>query len=79
MTQIERRLFLIQELLKMCIRDRTVLCLFIGSFHWLLGLIALAAYLVVGIVIPLATSRFSGDDGMRFRTKSGEDVYKRQL
>ncbi|SCH33682.1 Probable ABC transporter ATP-binding protein HI_0664 [uncultured Ruminococcus sp.] len=49
-----------------------ILCLFIGSFHWLLGLIALAAYLVVGIVIPLATSRFSGDDGMRFRTKSGD-------
>ena len=49
-----------------------VMCLFIGSFHWLLGLIALAAYLVVGIVIPLATSKFSGDDGMKFRTKSGD-------
>ena len=48
------------------------MCLFIGSFHWLLGLIALAAYLVVGIVIPLATSKFSEDDGMKFRTKSGE-------
>ena len=49
-----------------------VICLFIGSFHWLLGLIALAAYLTVGIVIPLVTSRLSGDDGIRFRTKSGE-------
>ena len=49
-----------------------VMCLFLGSFHWLLGLIALAAYLVVGIVIPFATSKFSGDDGMKFRTKSGE-------
>ena len=49
-----------------------ILCLFIGSFHWLLGLIALAAYLVVGIIIPLATSRFSGDDGMRLRIKSGD-------
>ncbi|MFQ7005306.1 MAG: ABC transporter transmembrane domain-containing protein, partial [Ruthenibacterium lactatiformans] len=29
-----------------------VMCLFIGYFHWLLGLIALAAYLIVGIVIP---------------------------
>ena len=48
-----------------------ILCLFIGSFHWLLGLIALAAYLVVGIAIPLATSKRSGDDGMKFRTKSG--------
>ena len=49
-----------------------VLCLFIGSFHWLLGLIALAAYLVVGIVIPLVVSRFSGEDGMQFRSKSGD-------
>ena len=49
-----------------------VMCLFIGSYHWLLGLIALAAYLTVGIVIPLVTSRLSGDDGMKFRTKSGD-------
>ena len=48
-----------------------ILCLFIGSFHWLLGLIALAAYLTVGIVIPLVTSKRSGDDGMKFRIKSG--------
>ena len=49
-----------------------IMCLFIGSFHWLLGLIALAAYLTVGIVIPLVTSKFSGDNGMKFRTKSGD-------
>lgn len=47
------------------------MCLFIGSFHWVFGLLALAAYLVVGIVIPLVTSKRSGDTGMRFRTKSG--------
>ena len=49
-----------------------VMCLFLGSFHWLLGLIALAAYLTVGIIIPLVTSKLSGDDGMKFRTKSGD-------
>ena len=49
-----------------------VMCLFIGSYHWLLGFIALAAYLTVGIVIPLAASRMSGDDGMKFRRGSGE-------
>lgn len=49
-----------------------ILCVFIGSFHPLLGLIALAAYLTMGVVIPLLTSRASGDDGLRFRTKSGE-------
>ena len=49
-----------------------VLCLFIGSFHWLLGLLALLAYIMVGVAIPLVISRVSGDDGMRFRTRSGE-------
>ena len=49
-----------------------VMCLFIGSFHWILGVIALAAYLIVGIVIPIVISRCSGDDGLRFRTRSGE-------
>ena len=49
-----------------------LLCLFIGSFHVVLGLIALAAYIAVGIVIPLLTSKRSGDDGIRFRNRSGE-------
>lgn len=49
-----------------------ILCLFIGHYHWSLGLLALAAYLVVGLAVPLVTSRLSGDDGMRFRTRSGE-------
>lgn len=49
-----------------------VMCLFIGSFHWVLGLIALAAYLVVGLAIPLVISKLSGDSGMKFRAKSGE-------
>ena len=48
------------------------LCLYIGSFHWALGLLALAAYAVVGVAVPLATSRLSGDDGLRFRQRSGE-------
>lgn len=47
------------------------MCLFIGRYHALLGLIALAAYLTVGVAVPLATSKASGDDGMKFRTKSG--------
>lgn len=49
-----------------------VLCLFIGHYHWSLGLLALAAYLVVGAAVPLITSRLSGEDGMRFRTRSGD-------
>lgn len=49
-----------------------IMCLFIGSYQPVFGLIALCAYLLVGIVIPLSMSRLSGDDGMRFRTMSGE-------
>lgn len=49
-----------------------IMCLFIGSFHPVFGLIALCAYIVVGIVIPLIMSRLSGDDGMKFRGMSGE-------
>lgn len=49
-----------------------ILCLFIGSFNVWLGIIALAAYITVGAVIPVATSKLSGDDGMNFRTKSGK-------
>lgn len=48
------------------------MCLFIGNIHPLLGLIALAAYLVVGAAIPLMISRASGDSGIRFREKSGQ-------
>ncbi len=48
-----------------------VMCLFIGGFHWSLGLLALAAYLTVGVVIPLTMAKRSGDRGLRFRTASG--------
>ncbi|MCM1046530.1 MAG: thiol reductant ABC exporter subunit CydC [Candidatus Gastranaerophilales bacterium] len=49
-----------------------ILCLFIGSFHLALGLLALLAYLVVGVAIPLVTSRVGGETGMMFRTGAGE-------
>lgn len=49
-----------------------IMCLFIGSFHWIFGVLALVAYLTVGIVIPLIISKASGDTGMQFRTKSGD-------
>lgn len=48
-----------------------IMCLFVGGYHPMLGALALIAYLVVGIAIPLVTSRLSGDDGLRFREKSG--------
>ena len=48
-----------------------VLVVFIGRYHWALGLLAAAAYLVVGAGIPVVASRLSGDAGLRFRAKSG--------
>ena len=44
----------------------------IGSYHPALGGLALAAYITVGVVIPLVTSRLSGADGLHFRNRSGE-------
>ena len=49
-----------------------IMCCYIGSFHWSLALIALIAYICVGVVIPCIVSKASGDDGLRYRTKSGE-------
>ena len=45
---------------------------FIGSFDRRLGLLAAAAYGVVGLAMPLVAARWSGEEGMRFRTQSGE-------
>lgn len=49
----------------------TLMIFFISSYHVALGMLAMLAYAVVGIMIPLLTSRLSGDAGTRFRTKSG--------
>lgn len=49
-----------------------VMVLFIGSYHYALGILALCAYLTVGVLIPLVTSKLSNNNGARFRGKSGE-------
>ena len=49
----------------------SMLSVFIGSFSVILGVIAFIAYITVGVIIPVLTSKFSGDDGINFRTKSG--------
>ena len=48
-----------------------IMVCFIASYHIALGILALAAYITVGVIIPIVTSKLSGDDGIRFRTKSG--------
>ena len=49
-----------------------MMVLFIGRIHTALGVLALSAYAVVGIVIPLVTSKRSGDDGIQFRSSAGK-------
>lgn len=48
-----------------------IICVFIGSYSIVSSFIALAAYLTVGVVIPIVTSRISGDIGKKFRSESG--------
>ena len=48
------------------------MCAFIGSWHPALGALAAAAYLAVGVAVPLAVSRLSGDTGLRLRGGAGE-------
>lgn len=47
---------------------------FIGSYHMVLGAVALLAYVSVGILIPLITSRLSDDQGARFRKKRRQSM-----
>lgn len=49
-----------------------MMVLFIGRIHTALGVLALSAYAVVGIVIPLVTSKRCGDDGIQFRSSAGK-------
>lgn len=47
------------------------LALFIGSFHPLLALVALSAYVLVGAGVPWLAARMSGEAGQRYRAASG--------
>ena len=48
-----------------------VMCVFIGHYHMDLGMLAFAAYLTVGVIIPVIISRIRGDIGLKFRNQSG--------
>lgn len=49
-----------------------LMTIFIGSYHPILGVIALLAYLTVGCIVPLIISKKNGDGGDRFRRNSGD-------
>ena len=50
----------------------TVMCIFIGSYHIYLGLLALAAFICVGVLVPVIISKISGNTGDEIRGQSGE-------
>ena len=49
-----------------------IMVIFIGRYHWLAGVIALVAYLIVGVAIPMWNGKRGSQKGMEFRTSFGE-------
>ena len=49
-----------------------VMVIFIGRYHWLARMLALAAYLIVGVAIPMWNGKRGSQKGMEFRTSFGE-------
>lgn len=52
--------------------SETIMCLFIRSFHPLLGIVALIAFILVGVILPMIISKRSGTTGDELRAQSGE-------
>ena len=46
--------------------------LFIGHYHYLAGLLALIAYIIVGVIIPVINGKLGSAEGMTFRNNFGE-------
>ncbi len=49
-----------------------IMVIFIGRYHWLAGVLALATYLIVGVAIPMWNGKRGSQKGMEFRTNFGE-------
>ena len=49
-----------------------IMVFFIGRYHWMAGFLVLAAYLIVGVVIPMWNGKRGSQMGMEFRTNFGE-------
>lgn len=49
-----------------------IMVIFIGRYHVLAGVLALASYLIVGVVIPMWNGKCGSQKGMEFRTEFGE-------
>ena len=49
-----------------------IMVIFIGRYHWLLGLFALACYVIVGALIPVWNGKKGGTKGMEYRNAFGK-------
>ncbi len=49
-----------------------VMVMFIGSYHWILGFVALGAYLTIGVAVPVIISKKSKNYAGEFRKESGD-------
>lgn len=49
-----------------------IMCIFIGQISWILAAVALTAYVVIGLFVPVYISKAGKDIGFTFRSKSGE-------
>lgn len=49
-----------------------IMCVFIGNYSLILSFIALTAYITVGVIVPIITSKQSGNNSMYLRKKSGQ-------
>lgn len=49
-----------------------IMCVFICSYHFILGIIAAFGYIAVGVFVPIIISKRSGSAGAEFRRESGE-------
>ncbi|MBE5841079.1 MAG: ABC transporter ATP-binding protein [Butyrivibrio sp.] len=52
--------------------SETIMCLFIGSFHPALGVVALISFVLVGVFLPVIVSKRSGTTGDKLRAQAGE-------
>ena len=49
-----------------------IMCFFIGHYNVILGIYALIAYMIIGILVPVMVSKADGADGRKFRERSGD-------
>ncbi|SFQ29040.1 ATP-binding cassette, subfamily C [Butyrivibrio proteoclasticus] len=54
------------------IATETIMCIFIGQFHLILGCVALVSFVLVGVILPVIISKRSGSLGDELRSESGQ-------